>query len=96
MDRYTQKAQDALVAAQGLAHAANHSSIEPLHILLALVRQPEGVVPAILTKIAGSHAMLQEEVERDLDKLPTMVGGQGQPGLSRAAQRVLEAAEQHA
>ena len=48
MDRYTQKAQDALVAAQGLAHAANHSSIEPLHILLALIRQPEDVVPAIL------------------------------------------------
>jgi len=96
LDRYTQKAQAALASAQQLAQAADHSSIEPLHILLALMRQPQGVVPAIITKIAGSQTMLQEEAEQDLAKLPKMVGGQGPIGLSRAAGEVLDAAERQA
>ena len=54
LDKYTQKSQAAILQAQELARELNHQSIEPSHLLLTLLRQEEGIVPAILTNIAGS------------------------------------------
>ncbi|MFN2147587.1 MAG: ATP-dependent chaperone ClpB [Anaerolineales bacterium] len=96
LERYTQKAQAALMQAQNLASEMGHASIEPEHLLLALLRQPEGVVPAIVTQIAGSPAMLQQEIENILDRRPKMVGSEGKPGLARATSDVLTAAEKQA
>ena len=53
LDKYTQKAQEAIFQAQQLARDLNHQNIEPAHLLLALLQQEEGVVPAVVTKIAG-------------------------------------------
>ena len=53
LDKYTQKSQEALLGAQNLAEELNHPSIEPAHLLLALLRQEDGVVPALVTKVAG-------------------------------------------
>jgi ATP-dependent Clp protease ATP-binding subunit ClpB len=96
LERYTQKAQAALMEAQNLAREFGHASIEPEHLLLALLRQPEGVVPAIVTQIAGSPAMLQQEVENALERRPKMAGGGGQPGLARTTSDALTAAEKQA
>jgi len=49
LDKYTQRAQEAMMAAQQAAVEHNHSQIEPEHLLLALLHQQEGVVPEILT-----------------------------------------------
>jgi len=95
LERYTQKAQAALVDAQNMAREMNHASIEPEHLLLALLRQPEGVAPAIVTQIAGSPAMLRQQVEQALERRPTMVGGEA-PGLARSTADVLAAAEKQA
>ena len=54
LNRFTQKAQEAVINAQELAQELQHQSIEPAHILLALLREHEGIVPAVVTKIAGS------------------------------------------
>ena len=54
LDKYTQKSQEAILAAQRLAQDLNHQAIEPTHLLLALLQQDQGVVPAIVTKVAGS------------------------------------------
>ena len=54
LNKYTQKSQEAILHAQQLAQDYNHQSIEPAHLLLALLQQDEGVVPAIVGKVAGS------------------------------------------
>ncbi len=96
LDQYTQKSQEALLSAQRLAQEYNHQSIEPAHILLALLRQDEGVVPALVTKVAGSVVALRDEVQNDLEKRPKVYGGNTQIGLSRPASDVLAAAERYA
>ena len=70
LDKYTQKSQEAILAAQGLAQDYNHQSIEPIHILLALLMQDQGVVPAIVTKVAGSPLALRQELQNELDSRP--------------------------
>ena len=96
LERYTQKSQEALVNSQGLAQEYNHQSIEPLHLLLALLRQPDGVVPAVVTQVAGSSQGLRDEVVRELENRPKVYGGGGEIGLARATSEVLEAAERYA
>ncbi len=97
LDRYTQKAQEAVVQAQQIAQDLNHQSIEPSHLLLALVQQQEGVVPAIVTKLAGSTQGLINELRQTLEKQPKVTGsGAGEIGLARPTADVLQAAERYA
>ncbi len=97
LDKFTQKAQEALLQAQQLASSLNHQQIEPAHLLLALLNQEQGVVPAIVTKVAGSPVALREEVQKELDDRPKVFGdNSGQPGLSKQASDVINAAERYA
>jgi ATP-dependent Clp protease ATP-binding subunit ClpB len=97
LNKYTQKAQEALIGAQGLAADLTHQNIEPTHLLLALLQQADGVVPAIVTKIAGSPLALQDDLQTDLDNRPKVYGGgTGQPGLTRGAAEVTSTAERYA
>ncbi|MBE9474391.1 MAG: ATP-dependent chaperone ClpB, partial [Chloroflexi bacterium] len=96
LDRYTQKSQEAILSAQRLAQEFNHQSIEPDHLLLALLRQEDGVVPAIVNKVAGSVIGVREEVFEDLENKPKIYGAGGEIGLSRQASDVLAAAERYA
>ena len=59
LDKYTQKSQEAILAAQHLTQEYHHQAIEPLHLLMALLVQEEGVVPALVTKVAGSSIALR-------------------------------------
>jgi ATP-dependent Clp protease ATP-binding subunit ClpB len=96
MEKYTQKSQEALLDAQRIAQELNHQAIEPAHLLLALLRQDEGVVPALVTKVAGSPAALRDEIQQELDRRPKVYGGASQVGISRPAADALEAAERYA
>jgi ATP-dependent Clp protease ATP-binding subunit ClpB len=96
LERYTQKSQEALFAAQRLAQGYNHQAIEPAHLLLALLEQEDGVAPAIVTKIAGSVAALREELSQELEKRPRVYGAATEVGLARPASEALEAAERYA
>ena len=97
LDKFTQKAQEAILQAQQLAQEYNHQTIEPAHLLLALVQQPEGVVPAILTSVAGSTAALRQELVKDLESRPRVYGSTHEtPGLSRPTSDALTAAERFA
>jgi ATP-dependent Clp protease ATP-binding subunit ClpB len=93
LDRFTQKAQEAIARAQQLAQELNQQSIEPAHLLLALLQQDEGVVPAVVTRISGSAAGLRAEVQKDLENRPKVYGANREVGLSRPASDVLNAAE---
>jgi ATP-dependent Clp protease ATP-binding subunit ClpB len=96
LNKFTQKSQEAVLQAQRLAQDFSHQNIEPAHILLALLSQEEGVVPAIVTKISGSPLALREDVTRDLQARPKVYGASGEVGLSRQATDVFGAAERYA
>ena len=96
LDKYTQKSQEAILAAQRLAGDYGHQAIEPAHLLLALLQQHEGVVPAIVTKVAGSPLALQEELGKELDKRPKVSGANMDVGLARPTADTLQAAERYA
>jgi ATP-dependent Clp protease ATP-binding subunit ClpB len=93
LDRYTEKAQEALLEAQRLAQEYQHQSIEPAHVLLALLQQDEGVVPAVVTRVAGSSLAIKEELQKELDNRPKVYGGNMQIGLSKQVSDVLTASE---
>lgn len=96
INKYTQKSQEALYRAQQVARDLNHQAIEPAHLLLALLQQDEGVVPALVTKVSGSTRGLLEEVQRELDRRPKVYGGTTEVGIARPLADALEAAERYA
>ena len=97
LNNYTQKAQEAILSSQQIARELNHQNIEPTHLLLALLRQQESIVPAIITRVAGSPDVLREDLQADLAARPKVYGGGTQePGLARPAADVLTAAERYA
>jgi ATP-dependent Clp protease ATP-binding subunit ClpB len=96
LERYTQKSQEAFLAAQRLAQDYGHQSIELGHLLLALLQQDQGVVPAIVTKVAGSPEALCNELQDELNKRPKINGSNMDVGLSRPAGDALQAAERYA
>ncbi len=97
LDKYTQKAQEALMQSQQIAQENHQQTIEPLHLLLALVQQQEGVVPAIVRKLSGSTEGLRVDTIKEIEKLPRIEGyDSGEAGLSRPALDVLQGAERYA
>jgi ATP-dependent Clp protease ATP-binding subunit ClpA len=84
LNRYTQKAQEGILAAQSLAQEYNHSQIEPVHVLLALLRQSDGVAPQIAQRVGASPGLLIGDLEAELNRRPKAYGATAQVGLSRA------------
>ena len=95
MDRFTVKAQEAVARAQAEAQKRNHQQVTPLHLLLALVAQPDGVVQPVVQKLGASPDTLLTDLERALKSLP-QVQGAGQLYLSPQLGQVFEAAEKEA
>ena len=95
INKYTEKAQEAVITAQQLAEREGHPEITPEHILLTLVEQRDGIVPSILTKMNADPAALAAAVRTELGRLPRTQGG-GQLSLSPRLRQVTEAAESEA
>ncbi len=96
LNKYTQKAQEAVLAAQGMAQEENHSQIEPVHLLAALLAQTEGVTPQIVNRVGVDRAALRRQVQEKLDDLPRAVGATSQVGLSRELSEIVRQAEREA
>jgi ATP-dependent Clp protease ATP-binding subunit ClpB len=96
LDKFTQKSQEAIFQAQEIARDYNHQNIEPAHLLLALVRQEQGIVPAIVTKVAGSVQALRDELQNELARRPKIQGGGMEVGLAQTTADALTAAERYA
>jgi len=90
----TVKTQEALASAQEKAASMSSATIEPEHLLLALLDQEGGFVPDLLKKIGTPLPQLREQVEGALKKLPKVTGGQ--LTLSSALNRVLDQAQKEA
>ena len=97
LNKFTQKAQQAVLEAQHSAQDYKHQSIEPAHLLLALLNQTESTVPVVISQIAGGVDVLQEEIRKELANRPKVYGSSNNEiGLSRASASVLDAAERYA
>ena len=91
INRLTEKAQEAVLTAQQFAEQAGHPQIEPEHLLLTLVEQHEGVVPALLQKLDVDPAALAAATRAALERLPSATGGAA-PAVSARLRGVLTAA----
>jgi ATP-dependent Clp protease ATP-binding subunit ClpB len=78
LDKFTVKAQEALQAAQSLADQRRHQTIEPEHLLAALLEQREGVVGPVLAKLGARPEAIRDAITTELAKLPAVSGGGGQ------------------
>jgi ATP-dependent Clp protease ATP-binding subunit ClpB len=95
LNKYTEKAREAVIEAQDLARRANNPQIEPEHLLAALVEQREGVVPEILRKMSIDPAAVAADARAELGKAPSAYGG-AEPSLSPRLRAVADFAEQEA
>jgi ATP-dependent Clp protease ATP-binding subunit ClpB len=95
LNQLTEKAREALFAAKGLAEQANHSQIEPEHLLTALVEQPDGVVPEVLRKMNVDPSRLAADSRAALGRRPQVYGG-AEAGLSPRLSAVLDMAQAEA
>src|SRR5919107_1616195 len=95
INKYTEKAQEAIVAAQQLADREGHPEMLPEHLLLTLVEQKEGIVPEIVRKMNADPAAIAAAVRAELNKLPRAHGG-SQPGLSARLRKITDDAEAEA
>jgi ATP-dependent Clp protease ATP-binding subunit ClpB len=96
LEKFTQKAQQAIINAQEIAQENNHQNIENIHLVAALSRQDDSIVPAIITKIAGSMIAIRDEIENEFEKRPKIYGATEQVGLSKPANDTLNSAERFA
>src|SRR6059036_647113 len=93
IDKYTQKMQDALQAAQNLASDTNDSEITNEHFLSALLDQGEGITRPLLEKIGANVDQLRERLRSELERRPKIHGGAADLRLSNELRSVLDNAE---
>jgi ATP-dependent Clp protease ATP-binding subunit ClpB len=96
LDKFTVKAQEALQAAQSLADQRGHQTLEPEHLLLALLQQREGVVSPVLGKLGARTDALQQQLEAEVAKVPQVRGGGTGQYLGERLRQTLERAQAEA
>ena len=79
-NRLTQSTQQALQAAQTIAVERGHQAIDPEHLLLAMCQQSDGLVVRLFEKLDRPANLIAGELERELDKRPS-VSGPGAPSV---------------
>ena len=99
-NRLTQKSQEALTTAQAEARRRGHAETDSEHVLLALLEDPHGLAPRLLTRMGTDTAALREALERHLAGRPHTAGSAGAaPGqlvVSRRLERLLDRAADEA
>ena len=95
INKYTEKAREAVAAAVELAQTGNNPQVEPEHLLSALVDQREGITSEILRKMNVDPAVVSRGVKELLAKLPSAYGG-SQPAMSPRLKLVTDQAQAEA
>ena len=93
VDKFTEKMQQALQAAQDVASQFNHQEINNEHFLIALLDQTDGVTRPLLEKLGVSAADLRSGLDRELGQRPKVQGATGQAYLANDLRSVLDGAE---
>src|SRR4051812_35893017 len=99
INRFTEKAQEAIRSAQSKAVRYGQQQIDVEHLLAALFEQENGLAPSILSKAGVNVEMLARRIEAELDRLPKVSGPSGGPDqvyISSRLNRLLTKAEDEA
>jgi ATP-dependent Clp protease ATP-binding subunit ClpB len=91
-DRLTTKSQEAVSVAVRRAAADGHPDVEPVHLLLALLDQNDGIAAPLLTAVGVQPESVRTQAEALLRRLPTASGSSMQPQLSRSLLGVMKSA----
>jgi ATP-dependent Clp protease ATP-binding subunit ClpB len=94
LDKFTLRGQEAIQSAIELAERNQHQQVEPEHLLIAMLDQPEGIVRPILGKLGANVAVILNDTQAAVARFPRVQGGQQyfSPRLSQ----IFTAAQQQA
>jgi len=95
INRFTQKAQQAILAARDGAAGRSHQHVAPGHLLEALLGQADTIVYPLLAKLGLNPADLRAAITNTLERVPRVYGDSGEVTFSAETVAVLEAAEKH-
>ena len=96
-NKYTKRSMEAIQEAQSLALNFNHQQIEQLHLLLALLRQENGLIPQLLKRMGKTPESLEAAVEDKLRQLPAVTGSGREAGkyyIARSVDQLFTQAEE--
>ncbi len=97
LNKLTIKSQEALEGAQSIASEYQNQAIEPEHLLLALLRDEEGIPASILKKAGANIDYIRSKAEESVKKFPKISGGgTASQYLSQPLARLLDSAEKEA
>ncbi len=95
-DKFTLKSQEAIQRASALANENGQPEVLPIHLLMALVEDREGIIVPLLQKIGVPTEQLVSSARQVIDKLPKVSGAVSEPGMSASMQKVLNDASKEA
>jgi ATP-dependent Clp protease ATP-binding subunit ClpB len=97
-DKFTEKAQEALLGAQHEATTRGHQAPDPEHLLLALIEQSDGLIPPFLVGLGVDPRVLRTRLVATLERRPKVEGAPASGGImiSPRMARLLEAAQREA
>ena len=93
--RFTEKAQEAIITGQSETEARKLSQFEPTALLYGLLEQADGIVPQVLLKLGLDPATVRREVTAELDRAPKLQYS-ADPTISSQLRAVLQKAESEA
>lgn len=92
--KWTLKSQEAFSAAIDQAKELSNPELTPDHLLGAMMRQEETVVPAVLAKLGQAPLMVRNRVDQAVADLPKAYGGD-EPRMNKELTNVIENADQY-
>ncbi|MBI3177756.1 MAG: AAA family ATPase [Chloroflexi bacterium] len=98
-DRFTERAQDAAARAYEILQRYSHNQVDTEHILLALLEQPDGVIPQLLEKLSVDIELVKrrlDDVLRASPKVAIYGGGAGQVFITPRVKRIIDLANEEA
>ncbi len=88
INKLTKKSQEALSDAQNKTISYGHQEADGEHLLLALLEQPDGLVPRIISRMGGDPPALAAKIEDELSRRVRVSGPGVEPGKIRISQRL--------
>src|SRR5258707_1232087 len=99
LNRFTEKLQEAVRTAQGIAVRHGHQQVDVEHLIAALLEQEGGLASSILTRAGVNPETLKRRIESDLNRMPKVSGSSGgvdQIYVTQRLNRLLASAEDEA
>src|SRR5437868_704656 len=74
LNKFTEKAQEAVFEAKSIAENYNNQSMDNEHLLLSLLEQKKGIVSSILEKLEVKVQSLRDRVIKEVERIPSVTG----------------------